>query len=93
MRHNIGGCCDCGDEKTIQPSGACDNHRGFDEVDIPSELERIPGQLKDLVLSFLQAIILYYTTTVQKANLDFDIWLHKCKELAVKFSVIDDNFK
>ena len=33
MRHNIGGCCDCGDEQTINKLGFCSNHNGFDGID------------------------------------------------------------
>lgn len=32
MRHNIGGCCDCGDEKTIDPHGFCADHQGLENV-------------------------------------------------------------
>jgi hypothetical protein len=93
MRHNIGGCCDCGDEKTIDPKGACDNHRGFDKVDIKHELSKIPEHLRSKVESFLQAVILCYSKLVTLANLDYNVWVWKCRELVNLFNINDDDLK
>jgi hypothetical protein len=55
MRHNIGGCCDCGDEKTIMSSGFCKNHSGSSSGNI----EQIPSQLATKVSMFIKATLTY----------------------------------
>jgi hypothetical protein len=57
MRHNIGGCCDCGDEKTIKKSGFCDTHQGFEGTDIHQEITRIPVRVQARMKSFIHSAI------------------------------------
>ena len=45
MRHNIGGCCDCGDVGTICEEGFCANHLGFANVNVDEEINKIPKAL------------------------------------------------
>ena len=31
MNHKLGGCCDCGDDRTVIPSGSCAIHQGLND--------------------------------------------------------------
>lgn len=42
MRHNIGGCCDCGDESSIDRNGSCSDHNGLDYINHFEEKSKIP---------------------------------------------------
>ena len=33
MRHERGGCCDCGDVQAIKKEGFCPEHKGYENLD------------------------------------------------------------
>jgi hypothetical protein len=69
MRHNIGGCCDCGDEKTMPLSSFCENHKGFHSADLSKEIDKIPKDIQRKLLSFIELILAYTYKLTLKSNI------------------------
>lgn len=47
IKHNIGGCCDCGDVSVIKQEGFCNRHKGFGKINSQEELSKISEELQN----------------------------------------------
>ena len=69
MRHDSGGCCDCGDVQAILKEGWCKEHQGYDEIDDDDyQMEDIPQPAVMRIKEFLSmgiSLLLEYSLKVQ----------------------------
>ena len=68
MRHNIGGCCDCGDEKTITKSAFCESHQGFGGSDVEKVIEQINPDLQSRLKHFIHIVVAYMVMLVDQCK-------------------------
>ena len=66
-RSDYGGCCDCGDPSTWQPSGFCKKHRGFRDGD-PSC--RLPERIRTILPKIIDAQLRRFCALVDRAAME-----------------------
>ncbi|KAM3143034.1 hypothetical protein pb186bvf_004852 [Paramecium bursaria] len=96
MRHNIGGCCDCGDNQTIpSPDSFCKDHKGF-YVNLQSELQPTIAHLKQPIRNFIKmALEIYHIRmqSVKDSNIDYNLSIIYNHIWEYDFQIVMEAFK